>query len=134
MKLFFFTIAVVAVLFAWSHFSKPADPAVVRAKAQMHSNKVLDYWIEAARDDRVEDMRLVSKDRGVGHAANILEQIHEAEAFAKAEFDDYATFGMGGGGAVKALLSAPDVGVLMPITIRVAESDGKWWIVGATAE
>ena len=100
MKILFVIILVVAGFFVWSHFSRPADPAATRSKAQMGSNKVLNYWLEAARDDRADDMRSVCTAPAKGQSDGTLDAIHEAETDAGAEFDKFTTFGMGGGGAV----------------------------------
>ena len=128
-------VIIVIGIVGWKYFKQPPNPQETRATAQASADKTATYWLDAAVAGRVADMDSVSIKGAQGRAQNILDQIRLEAEKARGTFDSYDTFSMGGGGALKAVLSSSQGGgILMHLTIRVEQQDGKYWIAGVTPE
>jgi hypothetical protein len=133
-KLVVYLVIIAAIAAAWVMFKRPVDPLRAQAKAQISGNKVIEYWLDCAMADQLTEMNAVSFGVAKGQAQGMLDLIHENEGRNGEQFDGYHLMGMGGGGAVKAILSAGGEAILMQMTIRAQEKEGKFWVVQATPD
>jgi hypothetical protein len=79
-------------------------------------------------------MKQASLGSAVSQAEAILEHIHKMEESRKVEFSEYTLFSMGGGGALKAVLSGDGPVILMQMTMIIKERDGKWHVSGVSLD
>lgn len=78
--------------------------------------------------DNTQYMTAICDDTAKTSSESIREEIRAIEQQNGGTFDDSPFIrSMGGGGAVKVILSGDDVGKFS-MTVIVNETDGKWWI------
>lgn len=126
MWLILFFIAVATAAFIYFTRAPEIEPSL--EEAQKNGTMIARYWLDQAIKDNVENMKLASQGGAANQAEAILEKIHETEKSRKVEFSEYNLFSMGGGGALKAVLSGEESVVLMQMTLIMKEKDGKWYV------
>lgn len=136
MKLVWLTIFAILGFLGWNHFFNQPDPQKLRNEAQAYSNRVLKFWMEAMRDDRLEDMRYVTREQRRADCDQALAALHEVERETDSQYAEYTTFTMGGGGAVKVICMADPGGILLNMNVHLEKDDdtGKWWVSRVTVE
>ena len=136
MKLIWLLVVVLLGVLAWQHFTSPPDPIQVRQAAQQYSNRVLDYYLEAARDDRTDDMKAVTREDAHDDVDRLMQELHKAEMDLGCEYAQPHKMTMGGGGAVKVIFMGDPTGILLKADVFVEkdEDTGKWWISRTTVD
>ena len=103
-------------------------------ESEQNGTLIARYWLDQAKKDNLENMKKACVDAAIKQSDMILELIHKAET-AHGDFKDYTLFSMGGGGALKAILSGGEgSGILMQLTLNIREEQGKWRVFLITAD
>ena len=126
MWLILFIVAVATVAFIYFTRVPEMEPSL--EDAQKNGALIARYWLDQAIKDNVANMKLASFGGASKQAEAILEEIHKTEKTRKVEFTEYNLFPMGGGGALKAILSGEESVILMHMTLIMKEKDEKWYV------
>jgi len=106
-------------------------------ESQTDGRLIARYWLDQAKKDQLDNMKKACVDSAMNQSELILKEIQKAEIALGLPFTEYALFTMGGGGALKAVLSGEEdgrSGILMQITLIMTEKEGKWYVSKITPE
>lgn len=110
------------------YFTRVPEIKPTLEEAQKNGTLIARYWLDQAIEDNSAGMKQAS----IGSASNqvdiILKEIHKVEQSRKLEFSEYSLLTMGGGGALKAMLSGAESVILMQMTLIMKEKEGKWYV------
>lgn len=124
-------VLIAAGVLGWQYSTKPPDPNVQRAEAQQGGNKLIEFFLEMAKEDRLVDMLAVTEESRHGEVSQFMSELTDTEDVMEETLQEWNIMGMGGGGAVKVLMLGEN-SLLMTPQIRVEETDGTWWVVSVT--
>ncbi|MCD6384971.1 hypothetical protein J7M23_04260 [Candidatus Sumerlaeota bacterium] len=133
-KLIVLIIIVVAGIFAYMYFTQPPNPADVQAKAQSSGYNVVKYWLECAKQGRINDMQAVTDPSAKNDTQRAMDELYQIETKTGSTYDEFSVFTMGAPNAYRAILSSSQDGILLQLTIRAEEKNGKFWIIDVTVE
>ena len=134
MKLIWVILIVALAPAAMIYLTRPPKLEFTLEEAQKNGTTIARYWLDQAKVDNLANMKAACTGSAVNQSERMLNEIHKSEKFAGIEFGDYSIFSMGGGGALKAILTGAEAGVVMQMILFMKEEDGKWWVTRITTD
>jgi len=138
MKTLIYLVLIVAVAtVAFIYLTRTPEVEFTLEEAQKDGTKIARYWLDEAKKGNLANMKAASNGSAERQSENILKEIQTTETSMGADFNQYVLFSMGGGGALKAILSGGpegDSSILMNLTMIMKEKDGKWCVSSVTIE
>jgi len=137
MKGFWWILLLVAV--ATAAFIYLTRPPRIEEKSleesQTDGRLIARYWLDQAKKDNIDNMKKACTGVAVNQSDPILAEIRKKEKTLGMEFADYSLLSMGGGGALKAILTGGEgSGIIVQLTLIMSEQDGKWSVSRITQE